>query len=249
MKEYIKKDIGDYFFDRTNDFEMTPPEHIWGNIQSEICLPQTPVKPHFLRFWHYYIISAVIGIIAVSVYYFSITNTNNLATNKIIENANIITPENPQNEISENKIIISENVKINNIDSSVINHEVVDVKKEVAVEKIENKPIAKKVSSNNTSENVNTNPSNVKIDTNSKNNSNNNPVKNIKNYNISAASFENVKQIFFVNDSGKKSLIINNPTVNKFGFFEIDITSLLSGRYRIKVVTDKGEIEHKIENF
>ena len=39
------------------------------------------------------------------------------------------------------------------------------------------------------------------------------------------------------------------PALNPFGYYEIDITDLPSGTYKINVL-DKGEwLEHKIETF
>lgn len=244
MKEYIKKDIGDYFFDRTNDFEMSPPEHIWENIRKEITIPQATVKPHFIRFWQYYVISAIVGIIAISTYYYS-NNDNN--SNAIAENVIITTPETPKNNISDdvssNIIVVAENKQ----EESEVKTEAVNVKKEnVAVKNDKIEPTEKSSSNNSNTANSNVD---VNTKTNTANASTPSVVKSVKKYNISASAFENVKQILFVNDLGEKSLIVNSPQPNKFGFFEVDVTKLVSGRYEIRIVTDKEEIKHKIENF
>lgn len=245
MKEYIKKDVGDYFFERTNDFELSPPEHIWNNIRKEIGIPQVPVKPHFVRFWQYYAISAIISIIGIYTFNNFNAENSNLSSNNIIDNEKVTTP------------IVTENIKTidNSINSTAkdINKNDVIVNNSVAVETQKKQEFASNVSEKIIEKVNSTKNSEIAINTNNelKSNETSNPVaiSSVKKYNISASTFKNVKQIFFVNDSGEKSLVINNPSVNKFGFFEIDVTKLLSGRYKIKVVTEKEEIEHKIENF
>ncbi|OFX18290.1 MAG: hypothetical protein A2033_17735 [Bacteroidetes bacterium GWA2_31_9] len=241
MKEYIRKDVGDYFFDRTNDFEMSPPEHIWENIRKEITIPQATVKPHFIRFWQYYTISAIVGIIAISAYYYS-NNSNN--SNVIAENIAVTTQEttvnNILNESSSNTIVEAENKE----EVPEIKSEIVKVKNEDAVIKNDYIAPVEKVVSNNS----NTEKANVALNT-KVSETQPSVIKSVKKYNISASAFENVKQILFVNNLGEKSIIVNNPNPNKFGFFEVDVTKLVSGRYEIRVVTDKEEIKHKIENF
>lgn len=244
MKEYIKKDIGDYFFERTNDFEMSPPEHLWENIRKEIAVPQIPARPHFLRFWQYYAISAIIGIIAVSVYYSTkteIVTPSNIVTDK----ASITTQEISTNVTpAVSNSAVNEDINANNA-NIVTKPEAAGIENKEIIAKNASEKVIEKLSTKDNS-NV-ANNENTKINTTVSNNVT--KVNSIKKYNINASSFKNVKQIYFVNDSGEKSIVINNPTVNKFGFYEIDVTNISSGKYRIKIVTDKEEIEHKIESF
>lgn len=243
MKEYIKKDIGDYFFERTNDFEMSPPEHLWENIRKEIAVPQIPAKPHFLRFWQYYTISAFVGIIAVSAYF--LTKSEVTTTNLVAENVSLPTPVKTTdlNIVSTQEVANENTTNINNI--NLTQPEIIESQKKEIITKNTSEKVIDKTSTDVNSNVVNSD--NSKLNTSS--NTNVTKINSIKKYNINASSFKNVKQIYFVNDAGEKSIVVNNPTINKFGFFEIDVTSLLSGKYRIKIVTDIEEIEHKIESF
>lgn len=228
MSEFInKKDVGQFFKEKTEGFEMEPPSMIWNNISENISNTEKIV---FYKSWYTYLIAFVTILIFSTYFYYKnsiVVVEQKTESSSIVENLPIENTDKKLNTIVEDK----EDEIINKTESKV----------PVIIEKINNiKDVNKEkmIKESNNFTSTTTNNSNTKSE-----------IKKEKIYNINSSEFDAVEKIVFQNDNKENSLVIEKPVANKFGFYEINISNLKSGRYKIIIHSNNKEIEHKIEEF
>ncbi|MBI5539326.1 MAG: hypothetical protein HY951_04655 [Bacteroidia bacterium] len=223
MSEFTKTDVGDFFVNRTENFEKSPPDSMWESIEKQI--PQYSVTNPLLKYF--------IGGIGLSVLIFGLflifynynTGTKNITNQNISEKKEIT--NNESEKISNNAIVSinSENTEKDNI--------VADVN----TEKIKNNNIIKN-SSNNTDLRKHETENTTSKDS----------EKSVK-YSINATGLNGVSEIIFENSKKENILTLANPKPNAFGFYDIDISKLPNGTYNIFITINGEKKLHKTETF
>lgn len=222
MSEFIKTDVGDFFVNRTENFEKSPPDSMWENIEKQI--PQYSVTNPILKYF--------IGGIGLSVVIFGLFFIfyNYSTGTKSITNQNI-----------------SENKEINNNESGKISN---NVAVSINSEKTEKKNLVtdintEKIKTNNII--INTNNYDI-IKHKTENSISTDKEKSVK-YSINASGLKDVTEITFKNNKEENIIIITNPKPNAFGFYDIDISKLPNGTYNIFITINGEKKLHKTETF
>lgn len=221
MSEFTKTDVGDFFVNRTENFEKSPPDSMWESIEKQI--PQYSVTNPLLKYF--------IGGIGLSVLIFGlflIFYNYNTGT-KIITNQNI-----------------SEKKEINNINDSD-NNSIIAINSD-NIEKENKEPLVNTeiVISNNIIKNSNKNTDLRKHET--ENTTSKDSEKSVK-YSINATGLKGVSEIIFENNKKENIITLANPKPNAFGFYDIDISKLPNGTYNIFITMNGEKKLHKTETF
>lgn len=262
MNEPINKDVLDLIVERTNNFEKQPPQYIWENVKSGVLnksSDSSSLLGNLLGSKLFLAVTAgIIILTGAAIVYFtypsekseplknasisSVPEVNNLtkitgiqnnplAEEKIIDKK--LMGDNNTAPVA-NKVMVAENNKLNWKAASASNVEV--QKNAPANTTLKNNIQNQKTIAVSSQQNYTSTSGNMTTD-------------KKKFYNMNAASLKDVMNIYFVDVKGNEKLKINNPQSNQFGYFSIDISSLTSGVYKIKVETKKEMIEYKKEWF
>jgi hypothetical protein len=224
MSEFNKKDVEDFFVSKTENFEKSPPDSMWENIENQIpnYLATNPLLKYFI---------AGIGLsVIIFSLFFIFYNYNTDSKSETIQ------------IISDKTIIIN---KDNNQNSNIENVAIAD-SKNLLKEKVIVEEITQKAAKLNNKQNILNNTTPRKHESAEKENTNSE--KSIK-YSINATSLKNVTEITFENEKKENIIALQNPTPNAFGFYDIDISKLPSGVYNIFITSNGSKKLHKTETF
>lgn len=219
MSEYIKSDVGEYLSSRTTNFEKSPPDAIWENIEKNIPVYQGSTGTVSTM------VKLVIGTISLSAIIFAVLWIKYQDFSGDENNKGL-----PVNRKATTNIQILNSSSISITNSTPVNENILltDSQKNTEVSKESN---IEKHNTITTKENQNTEPG-----------------KNMT-YSINASGLKNVTEISFVNENNEAVLSVKNPVPNSFGFFILDISKLAGGTYNIMITTNQGTRLHKKETF
>lgn len=259
MKESTNKDIVQFFYDKTADYEKNPPDLLWDKINKDVASHYNNPGHFNLFLKNIYLFPILFGgLFIVAFIYFQKSDINKTELNK-----NIAKIENPSetNDYNRTKNIIVEDVQEKSLNKVSKESEIEsNINKEVVVEKGHTGEIKSITTENITNKEVEINKiAPVEFDTSEnlarieiKSEEANEDITIKKRiYNISTSTFKNIEKIHFVKSNGKDELVkeIESPVLSPFGYFEVDITDLPAGTYKVRVLEEGKWLEHKIETF
>jgi len=234
MSQFIKTDVGDFFVNRTKNFEKSPPDSMWESIERQI--PKYPVTDSGNSLIKYLIAGISLSVIVMGIlliYYQNISTPGEKSKQSVSNTTDAL-----QNTGKPVNVTLNTATAIN----KTVLKNIVPVKKET-----------ENTSFKSSAANTNQNEKNTDNINSAKNNEDFVQHGNTSNktiiYSINATGLKDVTEIYFENNKEEKVIIVKNPVPNAFGFFEIDISKLAGGTYKVWIVSQGNKKFHKTETF